>query len=118
MVRSIQDPTVERDETLQVLLGELMNIPSELAALVTVQSSGIGTITNDDTATLTVSHVRELEGDSDTTSFEFSVTLSAPVDTALSVTIATADGTAVNEDDYSASSDTLEFDGDAGETSS
>ncbi len=64
---------------------------------------GTGTITNDDSATLTVSNVSKLEGDSGPTSFGFTVTLSAAVQGGVTVNVDTADnGSASDASDYTA----------------
>ena len=65
--------------------------------------------------TLAISDVSILEGNSGTTAFVFTVTLSAPIDQAVTVNYATADGTATAGSDYTAASGTLTIP--AGQTS-
>ena len=66
---------------------------------------------------MTIDDVTLAEGDSGTTNFDFTVTLSAAVDTPLTVDFTTADSTATTSDsDYAANSGTLNFAGIAGET--
>ncbi len=110
------DEIVELDETFQVQLSNLAAAGRD----VTIAGAGEaqGTILNDDTAMLTIVDVEEMEGDSGTTTFLFTVTLSAAVDSTLSVDYATADDTAQDENgdgDYASASGTLNFVGAAGE---
>ncbi|MCZ8222405.1 MAG: lectin-like protein [Microcystis sp. LE19-84.1B] len=58
---------------------------------------------NDDSATISINDVTVTEGNSGTTNAVFTVTLSNPVDTAITLNYATADGTATTADnDYTA----------------
>jgi hypothetical protein len=70
---------------------------------------GVGTIPNDDAATLRVSDVTVTEGNSGTKTATFVVTLSGPVSQQVTVNYATADGTAAAPGDYQAKSGTLSF---------
>jgi len=74
-------------------------------------SQAIGTIQDDDPApTLTINDVSKNEGNSTTTSFIFTVTLSAASGKTVSVNFATANGTATTADgDYVAKSGTIFF---------
>lgn len=103
------DAVVELDEGFLVSLSNPVN-----GAIGDGQA--VATIVNDDSAVLTITDVSQLEGDSGTTVFNFTVTLSEAVDNALSVDFATTDGTATAPDDYVAANGTLNFDGTAGET--
>ncbi len=104
------DTKVELDESF------LVNLSNALGADI-VDGQGVGTIFNDDSATLSINSVSELEGDSGLTTLTFDVTLDNEVDTELSVDFATADGTAlVSDNDYQAANGTLNFAGNAGET--
>ena len=104
------DQLVELDETFVVNLSAAQN------AIIT-DGQGVGTITNDDSANITINDVTLAEGDSGTTNFDFTVTLSAAVDTPLTVDFTTADSTATTSDsDYAANAGTLNFAGTAGET--
>ena len=74
---------------------------------------GIGTIENDDAASISINHPTVVEGDhGTTTTLTFTVTLDDPVDVPVSVLGATSDGTAQNENgdgDYIAASQTITF---------
>jgi hypothetical protein len=59
--------------------------------------------------TLSINSVAQAEGDSGTTAFNYTVTLSAPSTSTVTVQYATADGTATAGNDYTASSGTLSF---------
>jgi hypothetical protein len=107
------DETVELNETFLV---NLSGLAAGGRAVSLADDQGQGTIENDDSATLSINDVSLAEGDSGTTNLVFTVTLSAAVDTGLSVNYATADGTASAPGDYTAASGTLNFLGDAGET--
>jgi Calx-beta domain len=72
-------------------------------------AQGQGTITNDDSATLSINDVSVTEGNSGTTNARFTVTLSMPSASAVTVAYATANGTATAGSDYTAKSGTLTF---------
>jgi hypothetical protein len=59
--------------------------------------------------TLSIGNVSANEGNSGTTPFTFAVTLSAPSASTVTVSFATADGTAIAGSDYTATSGTLTF---------
>ena len=99
------DGTVEADEDFTADLGNLVD--GDRA--VSLGSGATGTIENDDAATLAIDDVSDDEGDSGTTAFTFTVSLSAPVDSAVEVDFATADGTATAGDDYTAAAGTITF---------
>ncbi|MDY0102090.1 MAG: Calx-beta domain-containing protein, partial [Lentimicrobium sp.] len=104
------DAIVELTETFAVNLSGISN------ALVTYDAQAIGTIIDDDAATISIDNVTHDEGNSGTTSYTFTVTMSAASDAAVTVAYASADGTAtVADSDYTAVSGTLTFA--AGETS-
>ena len=106
-VNVIRDDTVEPDETFTVNL-------SNPSGAVIATGQGIGTITNDDSATLTVGDVTQNE---DAGVMTFTVTLDNAVQGGLTVDYATSDGTALTGDsDYTAAAGTLTFTGTAGET--
>ena len=83
---------------------------NETVALTTTSGTGytigtttavIGTITNDDSASITINDVTITEGNSGKSNGTFTVTLSNPVDTAITLNYVTADGTATTVDsDY------------------
>src|SRR5205085_5089781 len=103
------DTLNETDETFFVTLSNPVN------ATIT-QAQATGTIKNDDgPPSLSINDVTLLEGNSGTTNFNFTVTLSAASGQTVTVNFATADGTAtVSDNDYQAMSGTLTFN--AGET--
>ena len=108
------DNQVESNETFFVNLSNLQTNGSNVTL---ADSQGQGTINNDDSASISISDVTITEGNSGTTNAVFTVTLSNPVDTAITLDYATADGTATTTDnDYTAIAATpLIFN--AGETS-
>jgi predicted extracellular nuclease len=89
------DITPETAETFFV------NVTNAVNANITT-GQGTGTITNDDAAAnLTIADVTLAEGNSGTTTFAFTVSLSAPAPTGgVTFDIATADGTATAGSDY------------------
>ena len=101
------DAYYESDEAFNVNLSNAVNATIS-------DNQGVGTITNDDTApTIAIGDKSASEGDSGTTSFTFTVTLSgnspAPGNN-VTVNWATADGTATTADsDYTAGNGTLTF---------
>ena len=92
----IADTTVELDETaiLTVTAGSGYTAGSSSAAT--------GTITNDDSATISISSPTVTEGNSGTTTMTFNVSLSNPVDTAVTMTANTANVSATAGSDYTA----------------
>jgi uncharacterized repeat protein (TIGR01451 family) len=109
------DAKVEADETFYV---NLSNIQAGGLPVTFSDSQGLGTILNDDVATLSIDDPPAVsEGASGaTTSYRFTVTLSAQVDTGVTVSFATADNTAkASDSDYVASASTVTFAGTAGE---
>ncbi|MDA0920986.1 MAG: hypothetical protein O2945_18095 [Planctomycetota bacterium] len=89
------DNVVELDETV------LVNVEAQTSGSiynVGVPSTGTGTITNDDQAVVSISTESEAEG----TALSYTVSLSNPVDVAVSATSNTADGTASSSSDYTA----------------
>ena len=74
-----------------------------------LDGQGVGTIV-DDEPRVTINDVARAEGDSGTTTFVFTVSLSTPYDAPVTVRFATSDGTAKTIDnDYFASSGSLTF---------
>lgn len=96
------DTTPEANETFT------LNLSAPANALIQ-DGQGLGTITNDDQApTISISDVSLTEGNSGTKSFSFTVTLSAPSGSPVTVRFATANGTATTGNkDYNATSGTL-----------
>ncbi|MEM7343156.1 MAG: Calx-beta domain-containing protein, partial [Chloroflexota bacterium] len=107
------DTKVETDETFTVTL---TGLNSGGRAITFTHDTGRGTIINDDSATLAITDVTRAEGDSGTTTFGFTVTLSAEVQGSVDVNYATSDHTAtVGDNDYNTpAGSTLNFA--AGET--
>ena len=89
------DPIVELDETLTVTLSSASNATI-------ADGEATGTITNDDTAFLVVSDITQAEGDSGTSTVEFRVETSMPIDTDVAFTATTADDGASAGADYTA----------------
>jgi hypothetical protein len=110
------DTKDEFDETFNVNLANPSNASIS-------KGVGLGTIQNDDTPpTITITDVQALEGDSGTTPFVFTVSLSAPSSKPISVAYTTADGTSaqpatVADNDYMTRSGTLNFAADDTNTS-
>ena len=90
------DTKVEADETFSVSLSNPVLAEGE-STDITATDTATGTITNDDTATLTVENVSQGENSGAMT---FTVTLSAAVQGGLTVQYATSDGTAAAGEDY------------------
>jgi hypothetical protein len=100
------DTSIEPDETFSV------NLSNATGAIIDGYGQGVGTITNDDTSQpkLSISDVSRKEGRKGKTAFTFTVTLSAPSNVPVTVSFATADGTAkVSGSDYYAKSGSLTF---------
>ncbi len=106
-IQTVGDDVVEPDEDFAVMLAT-----STLIAGVSISDGeATGTITNDDTATITIADASAEEGDD----VEFTVTLSASVSEAVSLTWTTTDGTAEQPGDYTAvMADTVSFDANSG----
>ncbi|MCP3980841.1 MAG: calcium-binding protein, partial [bacterium] len=95
---------VELDETFDVLLSVLT---AGGRSVTFADDAAVGTITNDDSATVSIADLTQVETDGGTT-FVFNVTMTGQVDTAVGATVNTADDTAVEggagvgDDDYEA----------------
>ncbi|MDA7632051.1 hypothetical protein N8778_04410, partial [Verrucomicrobia bacterium] len=108
------DTKVELDETFVM---NLSNVQAAGRAVTISDSQGLGELINDDAATLAINDVTHKEGDADTTTYTFTVTLNNEVDTTLSVDVATADGAGTTADsDYLSTEGTLSFVGKSGES--
>ncbi len=100
------DDIVELAETFNVLLS---NAP---AGVVITDGTGLGTITNDDQATLSINSVSNVEGNSSTQTYTFTVTSDKAVDVPFTVNVATTNGTATTGDnDYVTNNAILNFAG-------
>ncbi len=95
------DVTVEADE------GFTLDLSNPSGATI-ADSQGSGTIQNDDAATISIDDISINEGNSGTTAFTFTVSLTNPSTSDVTVDYTTTDGTATTADsDYSATSGTL-----------
>jgi hypothetical protein len=92
-VTIVGDAAVEANETFTVNLGNPAN-----ATIADAQ--GLGRITNDDLAVLSVGDVTVTEGNSGTTTASFVVRLSAPMPNPVYYDIATGNGTAAGGSDF------------------
>ncbi len=101
------DTTPEADETFTVDLS--LNAGNSGSA-VFADNQGLGTITNDDNANISIDDVTLAEGNAGTTDFIFTVSLDAsdPDDDIL-IDFTTTDGTAVQPGDYTTNAGTLTF---------
>ncbi len=103
------DTKVEANETFNVNLSNIIGnspVPDPTMG----DALGIGTINNDDTATIAINDVMVTEGNSGTVNATFSVSLSALVDQSVVVNFATMNGTATTaNNDYVAASGTVTF---------
>ena len=95
------DTTPEFDETLFLNLSNPTNATF-------IRNQGVGTIRNDD-ASLSIGNVTQLEGNAQTTTFNFTVSLPFATTQTVTVDYATADGSATAGSDYVAQSGTLTF---------
>ncbi|MBN8684656.1 MAG: hypothetical protein J0L99_18540, partial [Chitinophagales bacterium] len=104
------DNIVENNETFFV------NVTNVVGAGVS-DAQGLGTITNDDAATVTLSGgIAQNEGNAGTVAYSFTATLNNPVQGGFSVPYTTGGGTATAGTDYTDNDGTLSFAGTAGET--
>jgi Tol biopolymer transport system component len=105
------DTIVEADETFTASLNNASSID------VTITSIGLGTILNDDVASVTLNTVTLAEGNSGTTDFIFTATLDNAVQGGFTVNYLTNDDSAtVANNDYANSTGLLTFVGIANET--
>ena len=106
------DKVVELPETLTLSLDNL----EDAGVLVNILPTGMLTITDNDTAALTlVSFDAGESTDNQTLNIIVTVTLVDAVPGSFTVVLSTAGGTAIADEDYTATSETLTFDGTAGE---
>ena len=120
-VETIEDEVVEGEETFYVSLSTYASScapidvecgPSTVSLNVSAGSPATGTITDDDSTTVTIADASAEEGDSLT----FTVTLNRAVRGGLTVTPSFTDGTATKGTDYTENTGALSFTGTAGET--
>jgi hypothetical protein len=105
VVKTAGDTIVEPNEAFTVTL-------SNPSGATVADGSGTGTITNDDVAplpTVAINDVTVTEGDAGTVAAVFTLTLSNPSTQAVTVSYATANGTATAGSDYTATSGTASF---------
>ena len=91
------DNRVELDETFFVNLTE---DDFNGQAVTIVDAQAVGTILNDDEATLSITGATVVEGNSGTSNLVFTLSLTNPVSVPLLIDFSTADGTAVAPSDY------------------
>ncbi|MEO8434724.1 MAG: Calx-beta domain-containing protein [Pyrinomonadaceae bacterium] len=97
------DRKFEPDETF------LINLSGAANAII-VDNQGVGTITNDDSQpSISINDVSQGEGNSSTTSFIFTISLSNPTFQTVTVQYATTGGTASTGSDYQSATGTLTF---------
>ena len=101
-VAVIGDSLVEANETFYV------NLSGPVGATI-ADSQGLGTIQDDDSAYLSIDDVRRSEGDSGTTDFVFTVSLSPSSTQTVEVSYAAVDGSAAAGSDYGPTSGVLTF---------
>ena len=88
--------------------GFLVTLSNPSGATVISTATATGTVGNDDSATVTINDVTQVEGDSGTTDFVFSATLSQPADVPITLDFFTSDDTAtVADNDYIATSGSI-----------
>ncbi len=107
-----RDARVGLDEMFTVALSNpLVGGVSNSSLVAISDAEAFGTILNDDAATVSISNAQVVEGNSGTVNLVFDVTLSAPVDVPVTVTLDSADGSATTADgDYDAvSGQTITF---------
>ncbi|HWS25459.1 MAG TPA: Calx-beta domain-containing protein, partial [Xanthomonadales bacterium] len=108
------DTTLEPNETFQVNVGTPSN-----AAVTIGDGIGIGTINNDDNASISIADASVAEGNSGTTPASFTVTLTGSVQGGFSVALVSQSGTATGGIDFvDIVGGNLNFAGTAGETQS
>ncbi|GAA5505791.1 PKD domain-containing protein [Novipirellula caenicola] len=90
-VNTIEDAVVEDNETFTVSLD---SVTSGINDVTIVVNEATGTITNDDSATISIGDVSQSETDG-TITFSFGVTMTAEVDTDVSINYQSVDGFAV-----------------------
>ncbi len=104
------DRTVESDETFLVDLSDLQAAGRNVrftGGAIAIHATGL--ITNDDAATLSINDVAEAEGNSGTTDFVFTVSLSQPIEEIVTVNVQTQAETA-SAGEFSTSTKQLTFD--------
>lgn len=96
------DTASEANETFSVNLSGATNATI-------ADNSGLGTITDNDTSSITIGASTVIEGNSGTVSAVFNLSLSAPSGNTITVNWATANGSATEPADYTAAGGTVTF---------
>ncbi len=109
----VGDSILENNETFSVALGA----PS-VAGVTVSDGTGLGTINNDDSASIAINNLTLAEGNSGNTNFVFTVTLTGAVQGGFTVPFSSANGSAIQPSDFIDTSGTLTFVGTLGETQS
>jgi predicted extracellular nuclease len=99
----VEDSAVEPNETFTVNLSNVVN-----AAM--ADGQGLGTIANDDNASVSVSPISFTEGNSGVSTAIFEITLSMPMPTPVTFTATTGGGTATGGTDYVARTASMTID--------
>lgn len=109
-VVSVGESVVEPNERFALILSEL-SAPAPVIASISLSPANIfGTLTNDDSATISIDSPSVFEGQGGQTTLSFALALSAPVQGAVSVTATASDGTAVAaNNDFQATSAVINF---------
>ena len=110
------DTTIEANETLTVTLGTVTAVTATQSAAITTGAVGTGTITNDDSETLTITSPTVTEGNAGTMNMIFTVTSPSAVQGGFTVAFTMADVTTNATDHAAFPSGLLTFAGTAGET--
>lgn len=108
-VSVVGDTEVEPNQSLLLNLSNLV-LPAGISpAAVTFAASGVGTINNDDGTVLSINNAILLEGAAGSSTMTFTVSLTNPSKTPVTVQYVTANGTATAGSDYTADVGTLTF---------
>jgi hypothetical protein len=102
VVPVVGDTVIEISETFGLNLTNPVNAAFS-------DATGLGTITDNDTVSITISSVTATEGNSGTLNFVFNVTLNVVSGSTVTVDYVTADGSATAPSDYITTSGTLTF---------
>lgn len=101
-LRTVGDAAAEADETFRLLLSNPLN-----ASL--TDGEAIVTVRDDDMPSISIGDVTAAEGDAGTAQVAFTVALSGPTSSTVTVRYTTADGTAASPADYEAAAGTVTF---------
>src|SRR5947207_958315 len=115
-VTSNGDTTIEANETFTVTLGTVGGTTPVQAAAITTGAVGTGTITNDDSETLTIDSPSILEGNAGTTTLTFTVTSPSAVQGGFTVAYSTARRSTRLDTSYTAQTYAVTCASTAGET--